>query len=165
MPIICGMETLSPDWRLRPEVLVICASSSISITTVKMSPRVAARLSPQPLHRGLDQRAARLDAVGHRLDRWPDALHRENERLSALGRALSGLDPARPKPGFARVEDADGRWITQAAGLSAGQAVNLVFPDGARGARIDGEGPTPVVTKPRPAPKPKPAPPDQGDLF
>ena len=45
MPIICGIETLSPDWRLRPEVLIICASSSISITTVRMSPRVAARLS------------------------------------------------------------------------------------------------------------------------
>ncbi|MBX3477800.1 MAG: exodeoxyribonuclease VII large subunit [Brevundimonas sp.] len=125
--------------------------------------RIAARLSDEPLKRRLDQRAARLEAAGRSLGRWPDRLTREDERLSALARALLGLDPARPKPGFARVEAEDGRWITQAAALAPGQAVSLVFPDGARGARIDGESAAPP---PRPRlHKPKPTPPGQGDLF
>lgn len=130
--------------------------------------RVTARLSDEPLKRRLDQRAARLEAVSHRLARWPDNLGRTTERLAAMARALGSLDPARPKPGFARVEDADGGWITQAAGLAPGQAVRLVFPDGARGARIDGEGGGEPAASSAPRPRPakaRPPTPGQGDLF
>ena len=126
--------------------------------------QAAGRLSPEPLHRRLDQRRTRLDALAARLDGVvPRRLERAGDRLAALSRALSSLDPARPKPGFARIEDGDGAWVTSAAALSAGQAVKVVFGDGARGAVIDGgEGRTPP---PRPGPRTKPAPTGQGDLF
>ena len=93
----------------------------------------------------------------------PRRLERDADRLAALSRALATLDPGRPKPGFARVEDADGGWITSAAALETGQAVRLVFGDGARPAVIDGEEPRPAP--PRPPAKPKPPAADQGSLF
>ena len=135
--------------------------------------RTASRLSLDPIHRRLDQRAARLDGVAHRLERpVPLALDRAKVRLAALARALATLDPKRPKPGFARIDDADGRMITRAADLIAGQAVTLTFPDGSKGARIDGgDGespaapPAPRQPASRPAPRPRPVPPTQGDLF
>lgn len=125
----------------------------------------AGRLNRGLLDRAIERRGDRLDAQTHRLGRWPQQIDRQAERLAALARALSSLDPARPKPGFARVEGDDGRWITQAAELSPAQAVSLIFPDGARGARIDSDGIVPSAPRPRPAPRPKPAAPGQGDLF
>jgi len=128
--------------------------------------RALSRLSPEPLYRRLDQRAARLESIGTRLDALPRRLEADTARLAALSRALSGLNPKTPKPGFARVESEDGAMISAAAGLQDGQAVRLVFADGSRGARIDGEGdPPPVRPKPSPAPRPKAPPPGQGDLF
>ena len=129
--------------------------------------RALARLSPEPLRRRLDQRAARLDAVGGRLAALPRRLERDEARLAALARALSGLNPKTPKPGFARVEAEDGAMIAAAAALQDGQAVRLVFADGSRGAHIDGEG-GPPIARPKPAappPRPKAPPPGQGDLF
>jgi exodeoxyribonuclease VII large subunit len=140
--------------------------SALQLNTIRHGQalaRTTGRLNRNLLDHAIQRRDDRLEALSHRLGRWPQRIERDGERLTALARALSSLDPAKPKPGFARVEDADGRWIAQAAGLTAGQAVNLVFPDGARGARIDGDGPAPP--KPRPAPKPKPTAPGQGDLF
>jgi len=136
--------------------------------------RVASRLSLDPIHRRLDQRAARLEGVAHRLERpLPQALDKAQVRLAALSRALATLDPKRPKPGFARIDDAQGRMVTRAADLIAGQAVTVTFPDGSRGARIDGgdgsaQAASPASTPPAPrpaAPRPKPVPPGQGDLF
>ena len=141
---------------------------------------VSGRLSPTLLHRATERRADRLSGVAARLA--PPILRRldrAEDRLHGLSRALASLDPKRPKPGFARIDDAEGRMITRAADLIAGQAVSLTFPDGSRGARIDGgEGSMAVVeptarpaaaaqaAPPRPAtPKPKPVPPGQGDLF
>ena len=77
--------------------------------------------------------------------------------------ALMSLNPATPKPGFARVEGEDGAWVTAAAALSPGQAVSLVFPDGATGAVIDGEPPSPRVRAATPRAKPPAA--GQGSLF
>ena len=128
--------------------------------------RALARLSPEPLHRRLDQRAARLDAVGTRLDALPRRIERDEARLAALSRALAGLNPKTPKPGFARVESEDGAMIASAAALQEGQAVRLVFADGARGARIDGGNALPPSPKPPASPpRPKTPPPGQGDLF
>lgn len=133
--------------------------------------RVSGRLSPEPLHRRLDQRAARLDSVAARLAPvLPRRLERAEDRLSALSRALASLDPGRPKPGFAKVEDAEGRWLTSAAALPSGQAVRLVFGDGARDAVVEGEPrpatpPAPAPATVRPAPRAKPTAPGQGSLF
>lgn len=125
---------------------------------------VGGRLGRGLLDRAVERRADRLAALE---PRFRPAVERrlagDRDRLAALARALGGLDPARPKPGFARVETDDGRWITRAAELSPGQAVRLAFPDGQTGATIDGEAPS----RPKPAAKPRaPAsPPGQGDLF
>ena len=147
--------------------------------------RVSARLSPAILHRPIERRTDRLHALEARFRPAIDRrLQRDSERLAALCRALANLDPSRPKPGFARIEDDAGAWITSAHALDAGQSVSLVFGDGRRGATIDGElqaGPPPstvpasqssvpeaAAPKPapaRPAPRPKAPSPDQGSLF
>ncbi|MDI1326818.1 MAG: exodeoxyribonuclease VII large subunit [Brevundimonas sp.] len=128
--------------------------------------RAVSRLSLEPLHRRLDQRAARLESVGTRLGAWPKRLDADQARLAALARALAGLNPKTPKPGFARVESEDGVMIAAAASLHEGQAVRLIFADGSKGARIDGdEAPPAGRPKPSPAPKPRTPPPGQGDLF
>ncbi len=124
--------------------------------------RVAGRLTLQPIHRRLDQRASRLDGLAARLARpLPQSMERAQTRLAALARALATLDPKRPKPGFARIDDETGAMVSTASALSPGQAVTLVFPDGSRGARIEGEAP--IRTKP--SARPKAAPAGQGDLF
>ena len=144
---------------------------------------VAARLGPGLLDRVIERRRDRLIALEPRFRPAVDRLLvRDRDRLTALSRALTSLDPSRPKPGFARVEDGEGRWcwaacgrhtrrwVTAAGQLSSGQAVSLVFGDGARAAVIEGEppsalsSPTPRPAPPR-APRPRAAPPGQGDLF
>jgi exodeoxyribonuclease VII large subunit len=125
---------------------------------------VGGRLGRGLLDRAVERRADRMAALEPRFRPAVDRrLARDRDRLAALARALSGLDPARPKPGFARVESDDGRWITRAAELSPGQAVRLAFPDGQKGATIDGDAPA----RPKPAAKPRgqTPPPGQGDLF
>ena len=128
---------------------------------------VSSRLTPAPLHRRLDQRASRLEAVSARLIRpLPLQLQRAEDRLSALSRALISLDPRRPKPGFARIENQDGTMIAAAAALSPGQAVRIVFADGSKAAHVDGgePAPTPLPTRSGQA-RSKAPPPGQGDLF
>jgi exodeoxyribonuclease VII large subunit len=130
----------------------------------------SARLSDGLLRRAIERRHDRLDAYAHRFGpAMKRRLDQDTARLAALARALASLDPKRPKPGFARVEAEDGTMIAAAAALQAGQAVRLVFADGARGARIDGASDEAPAPAPRPQapprPKPKPAPPGQGDLF
>lgn len=123
-----------------------------------------ARLSRGLLDRLIERRAERLAGVAPRLEVERRELRRRGERLTALARQLASLDPARPKPGFARVEDADGRWLTAAAQLEAGQAVRLVFGDGARDAHVDGAAETPPRA-PRATSRPKARATGQGDLF
>lgn len=170
-PLVLRQRLQREDDRLRATAARLAAGLSSNVAArERRLLQVASRLSPEPLHRRLDQRAARLDALGERLESAvPRRLDRDQTRLAALARALATLDPKRPKPGFARVEDQDGAMIASAAALQAGQSVRLVFADGARGARVDGDGETPPPAAPRPrpapAPKPKPAPSGQGDLF
>ncbi|WP_395650618.1 exodeoxyribonuclease VII large subunit [Brevundimonas sp.] len=127
---------------------------------------VAGRLSPPLIQRPLDQRAARLDAAAHRLAQpLPLKVQQSADRLAALSRALASLDPKRPKPGFARIDDAAGRMVTRAADLTPGQSVTLTFPDGSKGARIDGGDGPPAPAPRAAAPKTRAAPVDQGSLF
>ena len=132
---------------------------------------VGGRLSRALLDRAIERRGDRLEGVAARLAvPIPRRIERAQDRLHGLSRALASLDPKKPKPGFARIDDDTGRMIASAAALSPGQAVTLVFPDGSKGARIDGGGDAPALepvraAPPRPAPKPKAPPADQGDLF
>ena len=129
---------------------------------------IGGRLRRGLLDNAIGRRTDRLLSVQTRLQPALDRrLTRDGDRLAALARALATLDPKRPKPGFARIDDAEGRMITRAADLSAGQAVTVTFPDGSKGARIDGEGPAAAAPPPprTVAPKPKSVPPGQGDLF
>ncbi|MNX77578.1 exodeoxyribonuclease VII large subunit [compost metagenome] len=130
---------------------------------------VGGRLAKGLLDRAIERRGDRLAAYA---DRFGPAmkrrLDRDETRLAALSRALATLDPKRPKPGFARIEDEAGAMIASAAALSPGQAVRIVFGDGAKGATIDGEGaaPRPVAPPaPKPTPRPKAPTAGQGDLF
>jgi exodeoxyribonuclease VII large subunit len=128
---------------------------------------VSARLSDGLLQRALERRRDRLNAFA---DRFTPAMRRRLDqdaaRLAALSRALSGLNPKTPKPGFARVEAEDGAMIAAAAALMDGQAVRLVFADGSRGARIVGDDGAPSVRpKPTAAARLRAKPPGQGDLF
>ena len=123
---------------------------------------VAGRLTRSLLDRADDRRHDRLAAVASRLERSGRLrLITDQQRLSALGRALATLDPRRPRAGFARVDDEAGRMVSSAAALVPGQAVRLVFPDGARGARVEGATPA----SPRPIARSRPTARDQGDLF
>jgi exodeoxyribonuclease VII large subunit len=128
---------------------------------------VSARLSEGLLKRVIERRHDRLTAFA---DRFEPAMGRrldhDRVRLAALSRALAGLNPKTPKPGFARVESEDGTMIATAAALQPGQAVRLAFADGSRSARIDGDeiGPSPRKA-PASAPRPGRPPPGQGDLF
>lgn len=130
---------------------------------------VGGRLSKGLLDRAIERRGDRLTAYA---DRFGPAmkrrLDRDETRLAALTRALATLDPKRPKPGFARIEDEAGAMIASAAALSPGQAVRIVFGDGAKDATIDGGDAAPRATAlppSRPAPRPKPPTAGQGDLF
>ncbi|MDO1558803.1 exodeoxyribonuclease VII large subunit [Brevundimonas sp. 2R-24] len=124
----------------------------------------AGRFSPILLSHALDRRSERLTGASGRLaPALERTLKTDADRLAALARTLASLDPARPKPGFARIDDEQGRMIPCAKDLTPGQAVTLVFADGSKGAHIDGGDPAP-----KPAAKPKAArtpPVSQGDLF
>ncbi|AQR61819.1 exodeoxyribonuclease VII large subunit [Brevundimonas sp. LM2] len=123
--------------------------------------RAGGRLTPAPLRHRLEQRSDRLQGTVARLERLrTQALSRPTDRLAALARALATLDPKRPKPGFARVDDESGRMVASAAALSSGQMVSLTFADGTRAATIDG-----TAAGPKPSGKTKPTKVDQGSLF
>ena len=125
----------------------------------------AARLTPARLLAPLRLKAERLEALGVRLTaaalRAPDAagrrarlpglgerlsaaaarrLARSAERLGHLEQLRISLDPNRPlAQGFARVHRADGRLARSSGDLAAGDALSLVFADGAPvPAHVDG---------------------------
>ncbi|KAK0332633.1 hypothetical protein LTR94_024074 [Friedmanniomyces endolithicus] len=99
---------------------------------------VQARLARGLLDRALERRSDRFDALTARFNLAVERrLAADRDRLAGLARALSNLDPARPKPGFARVETLDGQWLTSSRDLASGQALNLVFGDGAVSATVD----------------------------
>lgn len=128
--------------------------------------QAAASLTPRLLNATLERRLERLQGASARFAPLARRrLDQDQSRLAALSRALAGLDPTRPRPGFARVQDAEGRWVARAQDLNPGQAVSLVFPDGQASARIEGgEDATGATPSPR-RPTARARRDDQGDLF
>ena len=125
---------------------------------------VAGRLSPGLLQRPIQAKTDRLADLWRRL---PPALDRRlvraGEILTSLDKLRQSLNPDGPlKRGFARVHRQDGALARHAGELEAGEAVRLVFQDGARGAVVDGE-PRPARRAAERAAKPGGA--AQGDLF
>ncbi|MEO8114613.1 MAG: exodeoxyribonuclease VII large subunit [Phenylobacterium sp.] len=126
---------------------------------------VTARLTPLLLQRPQAVQRQRLETVAARLHPAIDRrLERLSERLGALAKLYVSVDPDRPLlRGFARVHRADGALVRSAQALTAGEAVRMVFHDGARGAVVEGDAP-PAASRAAPR-KPKAPPPPQGDLF
>ncbi|AWM76706.1 exodeoxyribonuclease VII large subunit [Phenylobacterium parvum] len=113
--------------------------------------RISGRLQPGLLTRPREARSETLSALALRMrPALERSLSRSEERLAALTARLKSADPGAPlSRGFARVHRADGTLVRQGAGLTAGEAVRLVFADTERGA---------VIEPPAGAPR-------QGDLF
>ncbi len=127
--------------------------------------RISARLNASLLDRPRVQGARRLVETTARLRPAADRLFsRAAERLEGLEKLRLTLDPNRPLTrGFARVHHADGHIARVAADLTSGEAVQLVFVDGARAAVVDGPSPAVDVSARRPkAVQPATG---QGDLF
>jgi len=134
--------------------------------------RVGSRLNPALLQRPQTVHQDRLTRLTARLQpAMTRAVDRARERLVSLSKLHLSVDPSAPlKRGFARVHRLDGGLVREGAGLSAGEAVRLVFADVDRNAVIDGTGSAEVPapkTPPRPVKsvRPPPTPPNQGDLF
>ena len=133
--------------------------------------RISGRLNPAVLTRPLDRGAARVAELFARLPSAADRrLQRAAERLEALDKLRQSFNPDGPlKRGFARVHHEDGALARSAAALKAGEAVRLVFLDGARGAVVEGSAaPGEAGARRAAARKPGPAPASkacQGDLF
>ncbi len=119
--------------------------------------RVSSPLKPGLLARHLTVEGDRVARVSARLSpAVRRTLGSAAERVTSLDKLLRSLSPDGPlERGFARVHHADGSLARSAKGLASGEAVELVFSDGRRGAVVDGKA----------APKGKAAPPDQGSLF
>jgi exodeoxyribonuclease VII large subunit len=129
--------------------------------------QVAGRLSPGLLDRPRRLRAERLAEMSARMRPAIERFtHRAAERLESLDKLRVSFNPDGPlKRGFARVHHADGALARTAGALVSGEAVSLVFLDGARQATVDGEpAPQPEV-RPKAAKGAKPPNPGQGDLF
>ena len=131
--------------------------------------RVASRLAPGLLLRPQIAQGERLGRLAVRLPpSMARGLDRAAERLESLSKLYVSVDPSAPlKRGFARVHRADGTLVRQGKGLSAGEAVRLVFADEARNAVVKGEAgsPPPALAKVAKATRGSSAPPNQGDLF
>ena len=119
--------------------------------------RIASPLKPGLLQRHAGIERDRLNRLTARMaPAITRTVSRAQERVVALGKLLRSLNPdAVLERGFARVERLDGSLARSAKALASGEAVQLVFADGRRGAVIDG----------RSAARGKAAAPDQGDLF
>ena len=99
---------------------------------------IAALLRPQLLHRAITGRARDLAALASRLAPLARRnIVRAEERLGHLAQIHASLDPKRPlSRGFAMVKHTDGRLVRSAGSLAAGEAIELEFHDGERGAVV-----------------------------
>jgi len=158
----------------KPQDLLAFASQRLDLAVGRLGPglernvavherqltAVAARLTPSLLQRQSALRAERVADLAKRMaDGLGRAVPREAERLSRVSRLFESLNPDRPLTrGFARVHKADGSLVQAAAELALGQAVQLVFKDGQKGALIGGSARAKQARKSL-------VDPNQGDLF
>lgn len=118
-----------------------------------------AALRPQRLNALIEQRGERLEECGDRIAAAGDRLIADVERrLDHLGKLLKSYSYENVlERGYAMVIDKKGHWIASAGEAKAGDAVDLRFHDGQRGAVIEGgDGassprPAPAATPPKPA--------------
>ncbi|HNT97678.1 MAG TPA: exodeoxyribonuclease VII large subunit, partial [Elusimicrobiales bacterium] len=104
----------------------------------------------------------RLDqAVESLFDASGDRLRRAAERLNLHSQKLSALSPLFPlRKGYAIVKDDKGRAVRSAAGLKAGDRLDLRFAEGRAGAEVTETSavparPSPAALASRKEPKPK----------
>ncbi len=154
----------------RPDDVLALARQRFDIVAGKLSAGLARNVAvherelariASPLKPGLLQRHARVEL--ERLERLAVRMRpaidrgfsRAADRITSFDKLLRSLNPdAVLERGFARIERADGSLARSAKALASGEAVQLVFADGKRGAVVDGR-----------AAKGKVSAPEQGDLF
>jgi len=138
---------------------------------------LAAGLKPAALSRDLRQKRDLLAERAGRLAPAADRVRRDRKRdLDNWAARLEALSHQSVlKRGFVLVRDRAGKLVRSGANLMEGAGIDLVFADGERGARIEGDRkgpkrapdtPTPAKkTKPKPKPRNKPEAAGQGRLF
>jgi exodeoxyribonuclease VII large subunit len=100
---------------------------------------ISGRFSRSLLERAIERRSDRLASLTLRLTSpLRRRIERSEDQLGGLTRALAGLNPKQPRPGFARIDDDQGRMLASAADLTPGQFITIIFPDGAHLARVAG---------------------------
>ncbi|MCF6220810.1 MAG: exodeoxyribonuclease VII large subunit [Robiginitomaculum sp.] len=148
--------------------LSFAAAKLPRLDTVLSNPRqrfdlAAARLRPDALVRDIARKNDSVQNAGREaVLSMGRLLQKSRDRLAGAGKLLEAYSyQGVLERGYALVTDTDGKVVRKGKRLKVGQAVNLTFSDGKRGAVIDG------------TPKPKrhiqkPVPPTekiQGDLF
>jgi exodeoxyribonuclease VII large subunit len=123
----------------------------------------ASALKPALLQAPLERKRARIEEIGARLGPIvARRLQRERERFGSLEKLYLSFDPRGPlKRGYALVYRANGALARSAPALAAGEAVQMEFQDGKRGAVVDGAAPVRPPARARAATSTS----GQGDLF
>ncbi|WP_323761542.1 exodeoxyribonuclease VII large subunit [Maricaulis sp.] len=138
---------------------------------------LAAGLKPAALSRDLRQKRTLLDERAQRLG--PAAARLRGDRQRDLDNWAARLESLSHqsvlKRGFVLVRDRAGKLVRSGGSLMEGAGIDLVFADGERAARIEGDRGSrkrapetpepPKKTKPRPKPRSKPEAAGQGRLF
>ncbi len=154
--------------------LSFAAAKLPKLDSVLSNPRqrfdlAAARLRPDALVRDIARKNDSVQNAGREVVlSMGRLLQKSRDRLAGAGKLLEAYSyQGVLERGYVLVTDTDGKVVRQGKPLKSGQAVNLTFSDGKRGAVIDG---TPTLVKPRRKPRQKktdekPQEKIQGDLF
>jgi len=148
--------------------LGFAAAKLPKLDTVLSGPRqrfdlAAARLRPDALVRDIARKHDSVQNAGREGVRsMARYLQTSRDRLAGAGKLLDAYSyQGVLARGYALVSDTDGKVVRKGKSLKSGQAVNLTFRDGRRGAVIDGK-PTPKKRVKKPAQITEKI---QGDLF
>lgn len=141
----------------KPEALLAIASQRFDLAAGRLSAGLirnvdlhdrqlalaSARLTPALLQRPQAVRAERVKVLDQRMQAaLARVIERREDRMERTGRLLTSLHPEAPLGrGFALVRRDDGELVRSAASLKSGDAVQLKFADGGKGAHIDGLAP------------------------